>query len=308
MRHVCPVVALVGLAVFLLPSPNAEALSVAHAEFSAKATKGYLVSVEGTGRQIVLTVDGHGGSARYSVRGRASTRQLKGRFGKLGRIALRFRPSGKSRQIKPPRRCKGRNKVSTEGEFIGTIRFRGEGGYTRLMRRRVRGSTLTPSRWRCKPRQGDSRSNPDADFPLPGLGIPALAAFTPNARVVFTAVGFGDPKELDFSFFLAAAKEHRGAMRIARFTLVEARSRAFAVKPDLAAATVRPPKPFSGTASFTRDASGLTSWAGTLAVALPGAGTVPLTGAAFTADLAKPRTFAEYAALLGQPTSSGARR
>lgn len=304
MRHVSLAVVLVGLAVFLLPSTNAEARSATRAEFSSKATKGYIVSVEGRGRQVALTVDGHGGRATYSVRGRASTRQLNGRFGKLGRIALRFEPSGKSRQIKPPKRCKGRNRISAVGDFIGTIRFRGERGYTRLITKRVRGSTLTPSRWRCKPRKGGSRSTPDAEFPVPGLEIPALGAFTPNGRVVFTALGFGDPDELDLSFFLAGTKEHRGAVRIARSTLVAARSRAFAVNPDLAAATVRPPKPFSGTASFVRDANGSTNWTGALAVALPGAGAVPLTRATFTAELAKPRTFAGCAALLGQPTNS----
>lgn len=294
------VVVLAGLAVFFLLFTSAEAHGAARAEFSAEATNSYIVSVEGRGRQVALTVDGHGGSATYSVRGRASTRQLKGRFGKFGRIALRFEPTGKSRQIKPPKRCKGRSRIRTEGAFVGTIRFRGERGYTRLTRKRVRGSTLTPSRWRCKPRKGDSRSTSDADFPQARLGIPVLGAFTPNGRVVFMALGFGDPKVLDLSFFLAGMKEHRGAVRIARFTLVVARARAFAVRPDLAAATVQAPKPFSGTASFARQAGGSISWTGALAVALPGAGTVPLTGTAFTADLAKPRTFAEYAALLGQ--------
>lgn len=102
------------------------------------------------------------------------------------------------------------------------------------------------------------------------------------------------------SFFLAGTKEHRGAVRIARFTFVDARARAFTVRPSLAAALVRPPKPFSGKASFARGADDSISWTGTLSVTLPGAGTVPLTGAAFTADLAKPKTVAEYAALLGQ--------
>ena len=187
-----------------------------------------------------------------------------------------------------------------KGEFIGTVRFRGEAGYTQLTRKRVRGSTLTPSRWRCKPRKGDSRGTGDADFPRFGLRSPVLGAFTPNGHVVFAALGFGDSKELDLCFFLAGTKEHLGSVRIARLTLVEARSRAFAVRADLAAAFVRPPKPFSGTASFARDANGSTSWTGTLNVTLPGASTVPLTGLAFTADLAKPRTFAGYAALLGQ--------
>ncbi len=123
--HVGLALVLAGMAMFLLPSPTAEARGAARAEFSSKATNGYTVYVEGSGRQVALTVDGHGGSARYSVRGRASTRQLKGRFGKFGRIALRFASSGKSRQIKPPKRCEGRNQVSTPGKFIGTIRFRG---------------------------------------------------------------------------------------------------------------------------------------------------------------------------------------
>ncbi len=140
----------------------------------------------------------------------------------------------------------------------------------------------------------------DGDLPGLKMGLPALAAFTPNGRVVFLALGSGDPRELDLSIFGAGTKERRGAVRISRLAFVFARARAFAVESDLAAATARPPKPFSGTASFARDASGSTSWTGTLAVALPGAGAVPLTGPVFTADLAKPKTVAEYAALLGQ--------
>jgi hypothetical protein len=270
------------------------------AEFTTKATNGYFIGITGSERQVTMTVNGHGGTATYSVIGQASTSQLKARFGKLGRIAVRFKPTGKQRHIKPPRGCQGRDQITTSGAFIGTIHFRGERGYTRLIRKRVRGSTTTSPRWRCKPQRG-SNGETERGFGQLRLTIPVLAAFTPNSRTIFTALGENKSEDLDLTLFVAGTRERRGSMRIDRFTIAFAKSRAFIVEPDLGAATVQPSKPFSGSGVFTRNADGSTVWEGSLGVALPGAGVLPLTGPTFTADLARPKTLAEFAALLGQP-------
>ncbi len=71
------------------------------------------------------------------------------------------------------------------------------------------------------------------------------------------------------------------------------------IAPELAGATVQPPKPFVGTASFNRNADGSTEWLGTLSVALPGVGSIALVGPTFTAKLEKPRTQQELSELLG---------
>jgi hypothetical protein len=75
----------------------------------------------------------------------------------------------------------------------------------------------------------------------------------------------------------------------------------FTVKPGLRRATVRPPKPFEGSAKLVRNADGSIEWSGSLAVSLPGAPSLPLTGGPFSVDLAKPKTLAELVSLLGQP-------
>jgi hypothetical protein len=41
---------------------------------------------------------------------------------------------------------------------------------------------------------------------------------------------------------------------------------------------VQPPSPFTGSGDFLRNADGSTSWTGSLAVPIPGLGTVKLTG------------------------------
>ena len=288
----------------LLCLPNAEAHAAApRAEFTLRATNGYKVFVEGSGSQVALIVKGHGGSATYSVKGRASNRRLKARFGDLGRIAVRFQPRGKPKRLAPPQRCKGRDRTLSEGVFTGAISFNGEHGYTRVTKTRAPGSVRSSQAWRCKGGEGSGRGAGErtgvGSLP-PGTAV--LGAFTPNSRVVFAAVLIGGPENPDTSLFLAGTTERLGAMRIGRFALAFfVRPRAFAVAPELAEATVQPPKPFSGSADYVRGPDGATGWSGPLAVHLPGAGQVALTGPSFTAELARPKSFAEFAALLGKP-------
>jgi hypothetical protein len=71
-------------------------------------------------------------------------------------------------------------------------------------------------------------------------------------------------------------------MDVFRFTLVSARKSAtFSFDESLTTAIVAPPAPFSGTATFQRNAGRPASWAGSLTVALPGSAEIPLVGTDF---------------------------
>lgn len=261
------------------------------ARFFLKASNGYRVFVEGDDGKITVTVDRRDVTAIYAVDGEVSTQGMSARIGSLGRIRVDFRPAGKPVQLVPSEQCRGKGQLVWEGIFVGTIRFRGESGYTRLARNRVRGTTAVPRSWRCRPMRG----NNDA----PPLGVPVLGAFTSHPHVGFAAITESEIEDL--RFFVGGMFERRGSMRVERSASADGKPYTFDVQSDLSAATVSPPRPFSGTASYVRNADGSTSWSGNLSVALPGAGKVPLTGPNFTVELAKPKTPAELLGLIGFP-------
>jgi hypothetical protein len=90
-------------------------------------------------------------------------------------------------------------------------------------------------------------------------------------------------------------------MMIGRTAVVRARPNTYVVegpstRPD--SATVAPPAPFSGDASFHWVPGMSAEWSGSLSVDLPGAGTVPLTGPPFKSELCLNRR------CVGQPRAS----
>lgn len=252
---------------------------------------GYSVSVEGRGRQVTLTVRRGLSAASYATRGTASPDGIKARFGNFGRVLVRFRPSGKVSRRKPPRRCEGRPSIIRSGVFTGTIRFRGEDGYISIDARRARGRSATLPRWRC-----GNRGRPGAGISARpkrgGFEEAELEAGTPNERVVFLASGLHLKGGPSLIFFIAGTKERRGSVRISRFVfLISGKGRTFSFSRNPRSATVRPPKPFHGSAEFGA-AGGTPSWTGNLSVSLPGA-KVDLTGPAFETKLIQPKSTKE---------------
>jgi hypothetical protein len=119
--------------------------------------------------------------------------------------------------------------------------------------------------------------------------------------VTFGAIGFEafGPKPADNqaapgAILIAGVEEHPGPVAIARAALIIngepggillSKRGAVPVK-----ATVAPPSPFSGTASYLDQPGAPPSWSGDLSVRLPGAGAVPLTGPGFSADFCRLRS------------------
>jgi hypothetical protein len=245
------------------------------AAFELKATNGLTGQVATTGSSVDLVLAGHHEIAAYSVRGTVSAQGVEARFGELGRISVRFHPDGSHSGAKPGE-CVGKKFES--GVFVGTIEFRGERGYTKIDATRARGCL----------RHSHARATPN----IPGAGASAaeeereVAILTVKAGTrQLRAAGFREPDGSGQAEFTASVLERRGPMRIARAAIAPAKSPAFVFDQALGTATVSPPEPFSGTASFERHPDGSTSWTGNLSVSLLGIAPVPLTGSAFKASL-----------------------
>ncbi|HEY8465317.1 MAG TPA: hypothetical protein VIL04_00780 [Solirubrobacterales bacterium] len=147
----------------------------------------------------------------------------------------------------------------------GTIKFKGEQGYTKVSKRRARGFVSRPGNFECP------------ETVPPGQYVYLTADRTrPKGSVSFLAYTFtGDGVKPTFE---ASADESVGAVDILRFAGVKGSSEQFTFElTEPFAATVHPPAPFSGTAAYDGADE---SWTGNLKVKLPGK-TYKLTGSGF---------------------------
>ena len=207
------------------------------------------------------------------ARGSTSSGVIQANFASFGEISVRFVPSGRvqTKIVKLPPGCDGPKKiVRHEGTFVGTIRFVGENGYTSIDTGEAPGSIGTPSGFLCV------RGGPVGDhqrFPT------TLRATTTDSDQGFEAA-LRRRGHVEFS---AAEISRIEGVSILRLVVKKARPSDFRFDRDLRTATVAPPAPFSGTATFRRGPKGSRpTWSGSLAVSFPGHPGMPLIGAAFT--------------------------
>lgn len=265
------------------------------AEFTLRGRDGYKITVsadpEGRAGVVELRAEGRSITAQYSVLGHATADTIKARFGRLGRVSVRFEPSGRLRRIRVPKTCmKDRPRVITSrlGTFVGTIEFRGERGYTSVSARHATGGigdplANTPTKLVCDFHE----SAAERERELESVGLDASSS---DAKFGFYASRLTGrwsrqafPVEPGASkgprnLFLAGRSERTGRMSILRYAASVGGPEDFVFDTALTSATVSPPFPFTGSGSFLRNPDGSTSWTGTLAVPLPGLGTVGLTG------------------------------
>ncbi|MEX2448479.1 MAG: hypothetical protein WD404_07025, partial [Solirubrobacterales bacterium] len=161
------------------------------AELELKGSGGYSLTVIGDRRTVaLLALKGLGGIASYETRGRVTPDGIRARFGGLGRVAVEFKPSGRIKRKRPPRGCRGAVRKTFPGVFVGTIRFRGEQGYTRGGAQRARGSMELRSAWRCKGPQGNEDEAADL-----GEDTTSLQATATRERLAFFAAAFKPPQK-----------------------------------------------------------------------------------------------------------------
>jgi hypothetical protein len=274
-----------------------------------RGSHGYRITVLGLGKYVSILASKGNASASYSVRGKVTEERLEARFGNRGRVSMRLQPTEPLEEEENEGECKGKAPTTQNGIFHGTIRFRGERGFTRVRAAHAKGVVYRNYRQVCKRSRRDEPPWPKpSEIPASSLGVassrgrwaPWFSAFKEEPakpRPNFSS-------SLEEANYIAADAERRGRMTIYRSAGVTAPAETFTVTPLGAgpvSATVAPPAPFSGTATYERDPGGTGAWSGDLRVELPGLGEVPLTGSSYRAEFC--RSFAcacpiEYCAFL----------
>ncbi len=254
------------------------------ASFSLRASNGYRISVERfRGRVSLYAV--HGGKSffagtSYTVPSKVSPQRIDARFGRFGRVSVKLKTE-RMHKGKLEEQCTGKPETTREGDFVGTIRFRGEGGYTSVNAQRAEGRLSSGQKLKCvfpnlRPGSGPvahgSRQDP-----------PSLDAFQGRHRFFGVEASGGRQRSI---LFTAGYAERRGRMQVFRNVFAEAPPASFSFTSDLSAATVQPPPPFKGEASYQRESTSPT-WSGSLSVDFPGREDVQLAGPRFTAHLAR---------------------
>ena len=253
--------------------------------FTLKGSNGYEIEVSEVQEgdfppEAGVTAHRSAETASYTVPAEL-TRAQRAVFGDLGSFNLHFH-RGKRTVNEMEKGCTW---ITEAGLFRGRFSFHGEGDYTAVEATSIPGKVLRLPDGFCGFGGEDRVPRPQA-APNNFLFTPRFTARAalPNGYLQLDAspeiAGRG-------SAFAASSRELVGAMKIDRRTIVGSKA-TLDLKPGAdrnRSVDLAPPAPFSGSAHFEEAAAGPAAWTGDLAVPLPGAGMVGLTGPGFTARI-----------------------
>lgn len=202
--------------------------------------------------------------------------------------------------------CTGDPTVQEEGHFVGSFVFHGERGYTSLHATREQGVITRQGATDCpvpteprNHRHGGKRAEEVAEKAAEEDEYRVVAA-DPKAHILFQASreqAPPGPGNRATTVFRATARTGKaGPFEVTHSaTLFDTHGAAASfLTPNeaepLAEATLEPPAPFSGSATFQLETPKTASWTGDLAVELPGLGKLPLTGKELYAGACRGRT------------------
>lgn len=227
----------------------------------------------------------------YKVKSEVTEAGLKVRFGRLGLIDVAFTPTKTLSETQPSEGCTGEPRTLREGIFTGTIDFTGEREYVRIEGSQAEGSMSVISPWQCSeegvaPFKGDSRLL--ARKSRNEKRAASLYAASRRCSCAFLA-GVHHGKKRGRSIFIGEKGEHREGMEIFRGTYDTAGASAFVFDHRAGTATLRPPPPFSGYATFKSRPHAPDLWRSTIRVPLLGAEPLKTDGPGYGAAL-----FPEY--------------
>lgn len=257
-------------------------------EFELGAGNGLLAQLETYVDDVTLTIFGHHQYVSYQVKGELSTSGLTAKFGTLGEVSVTFSPT-KTISKWAPKGCKDEPRTDREGVFSGTIKLLGEREYVRLDATKATGEMVVTPHSHCG--SGGGRNvvpPPPTVTPRASTereDVATLKASNRKSRGGFSAAAARGPKGRNYTYFAGGLTEHRESMRIFRLAALSAPTSTFLFNHAKGTASVHPPLPFSGSASFKRRRKGPPAWSGSLKVALLGADPIALTGPGFKASL-----------------------
>jgi len=285
LRHGGWISALVAVALLLPPGAGAAESDRTKrvpfvSELALRGSKGYWIEVVTFGRLVVLSASSGHVTATYAVRATRADDRIVARFGDRGRISMRFRPTRPARRRAVPE-CKV-EEFAERGEFRGRLDFAGERGFTRVASASAPGAVFGLLAGPCdRPARSSARRRSTVTTALRAVSRQA------GKTVSLGVTRYGGGRH----FLVASLRERRERMTIVRAATVRmGGSNSFVASGagiHPASAVLRPPKPFSGTAAFAETGPGSSLWSGSLAVWLPGAGSVPLAGPTFSSSLCR---------------------
>lgn len=253
------------------------------AVFGVQASRGFEVTVyasgypDGTGTIAVFAADARS-IAIYRTTATVTDRTVEADLGEFGMVSVKAVRTGRRRAA--PAHCEGMQKQKIAViRYEGTIEFHGEEGFTDVS------ATAAPFAFgvfrgiACV-----SEGGSPAGKPLPGAFLSVHRNPEEN-ELMLRAIQRRPGGATDVGVQI---DEQRGELQITRATEVRTEAAALRFDPRLRSATLSPPAPFAGHATFHRHASPANRWTGNLTVDLPGDSDYPLTGPGLEVSLFRP--------------------
>ncbi len=260
--------------------------------FQFMGTHGYRLLVSARAATVTIGVTHRsstphsGSSTTYVARGTAGPNGIHANFRQFGKVDVRFHPTAEAARGLPPDCFGGTTGAATiPGYFTGTVDFEGQGGYTVGRAHRVRGEVVLPPTEQCPLVAGGANpllEDPSAELP-PAQTRMTLSALNKagTGGLLFVARRAGK------TGFYAERFGTVGRIGLLSYAYALGPRSSFVSDPRVSFGTVRPPKPFVGSATLRRGPGGTRSWTGDLAATFPGGETVPLTGTQFHTTLSR---------------------
>jgi len=250
-----------------------------YAQAHVSGSHGYWLRIDAFTTNVNVGAKKGNAQVQYTAdHGRLQKDSISAKLPGVGWVFLRFHEV--SRYRRQADNCTGPGSLIRRGFFTGSVKIRGEGDYTHVDAHRIRGTITQDVREVC-------RSRPSARASSSAEEILYASAERGHGVLSFEADKW-PPEGGGFNalFFSASLYRRRGPMSIvnSNYGFTEDTS-AFAVAKPPRSATIDPPAPLSGSATFTKEGPETFSWLGDLEVQLPGIGPVALAGPSFETTL-----------------------
>jgi hypothetical protein len=223
--------------------------------------------------------------AQYVVPAEITDSTLKAKFGSLGELDYSYAPKGATAT-----ECFGQQ--GSEAAFTGSFTFTGENGFVHIDAPAATGFyTLEPGPPTCATPRADpaapaARAVPFQPYVGDGAALSAqtLAKTVGGVRQLLALTASRQKNAKEANFYAALLQDDHG-MAVLRGVQMSAPARAFEWDFAAGTATVSPPAPFAGTATFKRLADGRKLFTGSLRVPILGIGTLRMAGKGFHSTL-----------------------